>query len=145
MPLKKSTKKATEPIKKVAPKTAENTKPPFESRPDLKKLVMYIIIVNYGQSSNILKMLKTNHSSAQFIQVGAGTATKKIRSILAIEDNRKEVVYSLIREDYVEEFKKDLDAYFAASKRNAGVAFTINLETIVGVKLYKFLTQTVRG
>ena len=77
--------------------------------------------------------------------MGEGTATKQVRSILNIEDNSKEIIYSFLREEFVEDFKNELDAYFASSKRNAGIAFTIDLSTIVGVKLYKFLTQTVRG
>ena len=126
-------------------KKTEEKKQPFEERPDLKKIKFYIIIVNYGQGQNIVKLLKANHASAQFVQFGEGTATKQVRNILSIEDNRKEIIYSFLREDLVNEFKKDLDAYFASSKRNAGVGFTIELDTIVGVKLYKFLTQTVRG
>ena len=130
---------------KNAEKKPEEKKQPFEERPDLKKLKFYIIIVNYGQGQNIVKLLKANHSSAQLVQYGEGTATKQVRSILSIQDNRKEIIYSFIREDFVNEFKKDLDAYCASSKRNAGVGFTVELNTIVGVKLYKFLTQTVRG
>lgn len=126
-------------------KKVEEAKQPFEQRQDLKKLVLYMVIVNFGQGSNVVRILKSNHSSAQFVQYGEGTANKQLRSILDIVDNRKEIVYSLLREDCVSDCKKDIEAYFAASKRNAGVAFTIDLDTIVGVKLYKFLTQTVRG
>lgn len=135
--IRKTTKKQT--------KKAEEVKEPFEKRPDLKRLTFYMIIVNYGQADNIIRLLKNNHSSAQFAQAGEGTASKQIRSILAIEENRKEIIYSLIRDEYVSEIKKELEAYFAASKKNAGVAFTIDLDSIVGVKLYKFLTQTIRG
>ena len=152
-------KKEVDTNKTVANKTAE-TKPKtprkstknvsdiresFEKRDDLKRMVFYVVIVNYGQSGNIIKLLKNNHSSAQFVQIGEGTATKQVRSILNIEDNTKEIIYSFMREEYVQDFKMELDAYFASSKRNAGIAFTIDLSTIVGVKIYKFLTQTVRG
>ena len=134
------------PVKRVTKKQpSEPTKEAFEDRPDLKKLVFYMIIVNFGQGDNIIRLLKNNHSSAQFTQTGEGTATKQIRAILSIEENRKEIIYSLIREEYVPDIKRELEAYFAASKKNAGVAFTIDLDSIVGVKLYKFLTQTVRG
>ena len=118
---------------------------PFEKRDDLKKILLYMIIVNYGQGDNIVRILKNNHTSAQFVRVGEGTATKQILDILNIEDNRKEIIYSLVREDYVPDIKRELEAYFAASKRNAGIAYTLDLNAVVGVKVYKFLTQTVRG
>lgn len=146
--VKKAAKKTTESKPKTprkSPKNISEIRESFEKRDDLKRMVFYVIIVNYGQSSNIIKLLKNNHSSVQFVQIGEGTATKQVRSILNIEDNTKEIIYSFLREEYVQDFKMELDAYFASSKRNAGIAFTVDLSTIVGVKLYKFLTQTVRG
>lgn len=135
--------KKSKPVKKKESKMDETG--PFEKRPNLKKLVFYTIIVNYGQGDNILRILKNNNSSSQYIKVGEGTATKQILDILNIEDNRKEIVYSLVSEDAVSDIKRELEAYFAASKRNKGIAFTLDLSTVVGVKVYKFLTQTVRG
>lgn len=117
----------------------------FEDRSDIKKLVLYTIIVNYGQGDNILRILKNNKSSAQFVRVGEGTATRQVLDILNIEDNRKEIIHSIVSEEAVPEIKRELEAYFAISKRNTGIAYTMPLTTIVGVKMYKFFTQTVRG
>jgi len=128
---------------KTPVKVVKKTK--FEDREDLKKLVLYMIIVNFGQSDTIIHLLKDNHSSAQYVKVGEGTANKEIKNILGIEDTRKEIVLSLIREDYVEDLKKELEAYFASNKKNRGVAFTLDVSSMVGVKIYKFFTQTVRG
>ena len=133
---KKKTKKKVE--KKVET-------PAFETRSDIKKLVLYTIIVPRGQGDNILKILKANKSSAQFIQIGEGTATSVIRDILDIEDTKKEIIYSIVREDAVADIKREIDVYFIASKKNRGIAYTISLDSIIGVKMYKFLTQTVRG
>ena len=118
---------------------------PFEEKEGLKKLIFYVVIVNFGQGDNISRIFKANKVSAQFIQAGEGTATSKVRDILNIDDTRKEVVFTLIREDYVPELQKELEAYFAISKRNRGVGFAIDLDSFMGVKLYKFFTQTVRG
>ena len=129
----------------MAREKKEKTYTPFEEREELKKLVFYVVIVGFGQGDNIIRLLKTNHSSAQFVQSGEGTATTRVRDILGIEDNRKEIIFSLIREDYIPDFQKELEAYFASSKKNKGVGFAVNLDSIMGVKLYKFFTQTVRG
>ena len=148
MAKKEEEKKVKKPVKKKPAKVKEpkgESAGPFESRKDLKKLVMYTIIVNYGQGDNIIRILKNNHSSSQYVKVGEGTATKQVLDILNIEDNRKEIIYSLVREDAVPEIKKELEAYFAINKRNAGIAYTLDLSSVVGVKVYKFLTQTVRG
>lgn len=128
--------------KKEAPKK-EN--PAFETRDDIKKLFLYTVIVPRGQGENIIRIFKANKSSAQFVQYGEGTASNAIRDILGSEDTNKDIVYSLIREDAIPDVKKELDVYFVASKRNRGIAYTIALTSIVGVKLYKFFSQTVRG
>lgn len=145
----KKDKKVTKPVapktsvKKVKPKEQEPE--PFEKRKDLKRLLLYVIIVNYGQGDTVIKLLKNNGTSAQFVQIGEGTANKQVLSILHIEDVRKEIIYTFVREDLVPSIKRELEAFFALSKRNAGIAFTIDLDSVVGVKTYKFLSQTVRG
>ena len=143
----KEVKKIKKPkkVKVKKEKATEEARPAFETRSDLKKLVLYTIIVPRGQGENILKILKSYKSSAQFIQIGEGTATSVIRDILNIEDTKKDIIYSIVREDTVKDIKQELDVYFIASKRNKGIAYTISLNSIVGVKMYKFLTQTVRG
>ena len=135
-------KKVVNPKKKESPKKEDSA---FENRSDIKKLVLYTIIVPRGQGENIIRLLKANKSSAQFVQFGEGTASNAIRDILGVEDTKKDIVYSIVREDAVPDIKKELDVYFIASKRNRGIAYTISLTSIVGVKLYKFFTQTVRG
>lgn len=117
---------------------------PFEKNKDLKKLVLYTVIVNYGQGDNVLRIFKRNKSSAQFVATGEGTASKNVLDILAIEDNRKEIIYTVIAEDAINDIKAEIDAYFAINKRNSGIAYTISLSTVMGVALYKFLSQTVR-
>ena len=129
----------------MAREKKDKTYTPFEEREELKKLIFYVTIVPFGQGDNVLRLLKANHSSAQFIQSGEGTATNRVRDILNIDDTRKEIIFSLIREDYVPDYQKELEAFFASNRHNKGVGFAIDLDSIMGVKLYKFFTQTVRG
>ena len=137
--------KAPEAEKPVKKEVVEEERPAFETRDDIRRLVLYTIIVPRGQGDNIIRILKANKSSAQFLQYGEGTANNAIREILGIEDTKKDIVYSIVREDLVKDIKREIDVYFVASKRNKGIAYTIPLKAIVGVKMYKFLTQTVRG
>lgn len=130
-------------LKPLVKKTPINQ--PFEKRSDLKHLVVYIVIVNYGQSGAICDLFKQHHSTVQFIKYAEGTARKTINAILNVSDTRKEIIYGIMAEEYVDDFKKEIDTYFKAGKWNAGIAFTIEMKSIIGVKMYKFLTQTVRG
>ena len=58
--------------------------------------------------------------------------------------HEKDVVISFVRKDKVEELKSLLEVFFISSKRNAGISFSIELDSIIGVKVYQFLADTVR-
>jgi len=110
---------------------------------EYKKLVLYFVIVNANQGESVVKLFQQLGSSLQIRHLGVGTATKQVLDVLGVEDNKKEVVVSIIPEEKVEDAVSELEAFFAASKKNRGVGFSISLTSMVGVKLYHFLTNTL--
>lgn len=125
--------------RKVTAKAPES----FEKTNEIKQLSLYVTIVNRGQADAITSLFQRMGSAAQFINVGNGTATKNVLDILGIEDNGKDIVFSLIKQELIPDAKKELEAFFAASKRNRGIGFSIKLTSMVGVKLYRFLTDSL--
>ena len=122
----------------------ENTE--FESnvsKTDIKKLSMFITIVDRGQGNFVLKLFESEGANAQFVQYGEGTAQKEIRDILGIEDNSKEIIISLISQDKIDSAKKELEAFFKVSKRNRGIGFSIPMTSLIGMKFYQFLVDTL--
>lgn len=117
--------------------------PKIEDNPNLKKLSLYITIVNHGQADNILRLYQYVGSSAQFMQRGTGTAQKQVLDVLGIEDNRKDIVYAFITKDKIKDLSKELEAYFKANKKNKGIGFSISLTSVIGAKLYHFLADTL--
>jgi len=126
----------------VKPKKAvKETK--FEEKKDLDKLYVYFTIVNAGVASSVVKVFEEMGCSVSFVQNGIGTASEEVKKALHIQDSRKEVVISIIRESRLEDIEKELAAFFLASRRNKGVAFATKMDAIQGVRLYKFLSQTL--
>ena len=113
------------------------------SKSDIKKLSMFITIVNRGQGNFVLKLFESEGANAQFVQYGEGTAQKEIRDILGIEDNSKEIIISLISQDKIDSAKKELEAFFKVSKRNRGIGFSIPMTSLIGMKIYHFLVDTL--
>ncbi len=109
-----------------------------------KKLLVFVTIVNQGQANSILKLMEKCGSSAQFVQTGEGTARQELRNILGIEDNNKEIVFSLVSEDKIPDIKIFLDIYFSTKTKNAGIGFSIPLSSIIGIKVYQFLADTLK-
>ena len=108
-----------------------------------KKLSLFVTIVSKGQALPITRLFERGGSSAQFIQRGEGTATKEIYSLLGVEDNDKDIVFSFISQDKIPDIKTELNAFFLANKKNRGIGFSIPLSSIIGVRVYQFLANTV--
>lgn len=121
----------------------EPVKASYEETNDIKKLSVYVAIVNRGQGDAVTSLFQKNGSSAQFVILGNGTANKNVLDILGIEDNQKEVVLALIKRELIPDAKRELEAFFAASKRNKGIGFSIEMTSIIGVKLYRFLANVL--
>ena len=129
-------------IGKTIKKTLVSEKKNEDAQPDIKKLSVFVTIVNRGQSGFVLKLFESEGANAQFVQHGEGTAKEEIREILGIDDNTKEIIFSIIKNEKIESAKKELQAFFKVSKRNRGIGFSIPMTSIIGMKVYQFLTDT---
>ena len=78
-------------------KRKKETKLPFDKTNEIKPLVAYFAIVNQGNANAVIEIFRRAGSTASFVQMGTGTASKRVMDILGIEDNRKEIVVSIIR------------------------------------------------
>lgn len=115
----------------------------IENRKNLHKLYVVITIVEYHQSEQVVKILEGVGSAASFIQVGQGTSNKKMYDILGIIDDKKGVIFSLISEERKEEALYVLKEYLTEDKdKNKGIAFTIPLNSLIGARVYYFLTNS---
>ena len=125
-------------------KKAKNNKelPSANSIAD-KKLSLFITIVGKGQAQAITRLFERGGSSAQFIQRGEGTASKEIYDILGAEDNDKDIIFSFIAQEKIPDIKTELNAFFLANKKNRGIGFSIPLSSIIGLRVYQFLANTV--
>lgn len=135
--LRKVIKKATNSMKNDAKPKA------FEDKPDLARLLLLIVVVDIGVSKSVEKLLQNLGSSMQFTHNGRGTASREILNVLGVVDNSKGVVNAVINEDIWDDIKKELNIFFMASKKNRGIAFTVPFSSVVGVRIYKYLSQTI--
>lgn len=121
--------------------TTKGVKLPFDKANEIKPLVVYIAVVNQGNGNAVAEIFKRAGSAAQFIQIGEGTASKTVLDIMGIENNRKEIIISLIKEENINDATTELKAFYAASKRNNGIGFSIALTGLAGVRIYQFLAN----
>ena len=124
-------------------KKVSKTEQSFEKTNEIKKLCLYVTIVNKGQANAVTSLFQRIGSSLQYVEVGNGTANKNVLDILGIEDNAKEIVFAVIKEELVKDAARELQAFFMANKKNKGIGFKVDLTSMIGVKLYRFLTDSL--
>lgn len=107
------------------------------------KVCLYFVIVDFGIGESVINLFRNLGVVATFSHIGEGTANRQVLDVLGIEDNKKDVMYSFVKEESIPDITKELEAFFVANKKNRGIGFSIDLNSMVGVKLYHFLTNTL--
>lgn len=120
----------------------KNLKKPYDQEFELKKLRILCIIVNRYQGDYFINEFAKREVGASFLVYGTGTATKEIYDILGIGETKKDIVLSLVKESDIPELKKLIETRFSVSKKAKGIAFFIDIDSIAGILIYKYLTNT---
>jgi hypothetical protein len=115
---------------------------PYEKTHELSKLRLFITIVNEGQASAIVKIMEHNESSTSCVILGRGTASKDIYEVLGIGEEKKQIILSVVREDKINSIKEELSYRFSLSSVAKGIGFSVVITSLIGVSLYKFLSNT---
>ncbi len=115
---------------------------PFEKTTPLKRLKLLVTIVNQNQADFYLDLLKKHECGVQMHVHGHGTATSQISDLMGIGETDKDILIGVVREDQVAPILVEIEKRFNVSRKAKGVAFTITLTSVVGVSIYKFLTNS---
>ena len=77
----------------------------------------------------------------QLVVYGKGTANSEMRDLLGIVETDKVVLLSFVREDKVNDVLETLKEKFDKIKNGNGIAYTIPMNSIIGVSIYQFLSN----
>ena len=112
----------------------------------VRKLKMLFTVIDRSKTLFYVDLLEQFEVNVQMVLYGKGTANSQIRDLLGLTETEKSVIISYIREDKVKEALETLDEKFHKVKNGKGVAFTVSLDSIIGVSVYQLLSndQTVK-
>ena len=125
-------------VGKVDKSTVQNKKTVNSS---IKKLKMLITVINRSKAIYYQDLLEQFEINMQTIIYGRGTADKEIFSMLNIDENEKAIILSVVREDKLQDVLETLSEKFNKIKNGKGIAFTIPMQSIIGVSVYQFLSN----
>ncbi len=108
------------------------------------RLVLLVTVVQKGKGTFFADYLKTFDANLQICLVGTGTAQADLVEFLGLKDNKRSVIFSVVREDRVDSIFAALQERFETVNRGTGIAFTIPLSSVIGKLSYAFLSNERR-
>ena len=122
-------------------KTEKNVKSTPTPNTDFRKLKLLVTVVNRSKAEFYMDFLSSYEVNFQTAVLGQGTATSDTLYLLGLEDSDKAVIFSVLREDRAQEAMHGLEDKFHALKKGKGIAFTIPMSSVIGVAIYRFLSN----
>ena len=120
-------------------KTAEQVSAPVDN--GFKKLKLLITVVNRRKTELFMDLLTAYEVNFQTSVLAQGTARSETLYMLGLEDSDKSVIFSVIREDRAQEILQGLEDKFNTIRKGKGIAFTIPISSVIGVAIYRFLSN----
>ena len=106
----------------------------------IKKLKLLFTVVDRQKGEFYLDVISQFDVNCQMAMAGLGTATSELVELLGLEPH-KAVILSVVREDMVDTIMNTLEEKFATIRNGKGVSFAVPLSSVIGVNLYRFLSD----
>ena len=112
---------------------------------NVHKLKMLVTIVDRSKTLFYADLLEQFEVNVQMILYGKGTANSQMIALLGLVEQDKSIILSYIREDKIKDALDTLSEKFKKVKNGKGIAFTIALDSIIGVSIYQLLSNDKTG
>ncbi len=122
-------------------KKTRKTKKTASTAGDIKKLKILVTVVNRSKTEFFMDFLTAFEVNFQTSVLAQGTARSETLYMLGLEDSDKSVIFSAIREDKALEALQALEDKFHTLKNGKGIAFTVPMSSVIGVAMYRFLSN----
>ncbi len=107
---------------------------------DIRKLKLLFTVVDREKAEFYLDVLSQFDANFQMMVPGMGTANSELVSLLGL-NMHKAVLFSVIREDLVDSVMNCLEDKFETIKNGKGISFAVPLSSVIGVNMYRFLSN----
>lgn len=106
-----------------------------------KKLKLLITVVNRKKADYYVDLLQDFEANMQLVTYGRGTANSEMLNMLGLADAEKAVIFSIIKDENIKKILKTLEEKFATIRDGKGIAYSVSLNSVIGVAIYQFLAN----
>lgn len=110
----------------------------------IKKLKLLFTVVDRPKGEFYLDVISQFDVNCQLVMGGLGTATSEVVELLGLEPH-KAVILSVVRENLVDTVMETLEDKFQTIRNGKGIAFAVPLSSVIGVNMYRFLSDNRMG
>ena len=128
-------------IKNTVDEKSNKPVPAKKQVSDVRKLKLLITVVDRSKTLFYVDLLEQFEVNVQMVLYGKGTANSQMLALLGLAETEKSVIISFIRRDKVKEAMETLNEKFHKVKNGKGIAFTVSLDSIIGVSMYQLLSN----
>ncbi|MBR2915666.1 MAG: hypothetical protein IKC06_07695 [Clostridia bacterium] len=107
----------------------------------VRKLKILVTVVDRSKTLFYVDLLEQFEVNVQMVIYGKGTANTQMLALLELIESDKSVIISYIREDRVRDALDTLEEKFHKVKNGKGIAYTVSLDSIIGVSMYQLLSN----
>ncbi len=108
------------------------------------RLMLLVTVVRKGKGTFFSDYLQTFEANLQVCVVGTGTAQTDLVEFLGLKDNKRSIIFSIVREDRLDAIMEALEERFHTVNRKTGIAFAVPLSSVIGKLSYGFLSNDRR-
>jgi len=109
------------------------------------RLVLLVTVVNKGKGTFFADLLQQSfEANLQMCFVGTGTARSDLLEFLGLKDEKRSVIFSVLRAERVDAAFEALTERFRTVNGGTGIAFTLPLSSVIGRLSYGFLSNERR-
>ena len=111
------------------------------SKSNVEKLKLLVTVVNKSKSLYYLDLFEEFEINMQMVLLGRGTADSEMLNLLGSIESDKAVILSVVKESKIKDVLETLKEKFLKVKNGKGIAYTIPMQSVIGVSIYQFLSN----
>ena len=109
-----------------------------------EKLELLVAIVNAQKVRYYTNLIQSSEANLQLVVQASGTSEKAIMNYLGLNQDTRQAIFSVVRQDKIKDLLELLDEKFSTLKDGGGIAVTVPLSSIIGALTYGFLSNDKR-
>lgn len=106
-----------------------------------KGLKVLFTIIPHGKKDIFIDLIESFDANAQITFYSRGTATNDFMNLLGLQDDKKDVIVSILRSDKVGDCILAIEDKLSTMKNKNGISFAVEIESLIGNKSYLMLAN----